>query len=64
MQSNKPILGGVNEAIEYQEKTVADLEDRLFMEPIRLAALSGTKQRILRRTIGGSNGEKVEESEA
>ena len=64
MQPKKTNLGGVNEAIEYQEKTVADLEDRLFMEQIRLAALSGTRQRILRRTICGSNGEKVEESGA
>ena len=64
MQPKKNNLGGVNEAIDDQEKTVVDLEDRLFLEQIRLAALSGTRQRILRSVMCGSHGEKVAETEA
>ena len=64
MQPKRDNLGGVNEAIEDQEKTVADLEDRLFLEQLRLAALSGSRQRMLRRTLCSTHGEKIEETEA
>lgn len=44
-------LTGLNLAIKHQEKRVKQLEDRLFLEQLRLASLKAARDRALRREI-------------
>ena len=48
---NSTELADMNRAADEQEKCVQELEDRLFLEQLRLAALKSARQRMLRRII-------------
>ena len=51
MSPKKAELSGINAALDYQEKTVKELEDRLFLEQIRLASLKAARESALRRSV-------------
>jgi hypothetical protein len=51
MSPKKAELLGINTALDYQEKTVKELENRLFLEQIRLASLKAARESALRRSV-------------
>jgi len=51
MPKKRNELAGVNIALGRQEKIVKELEDRLFLEQLRLAALNAARERALRQTM-------------
>lgn len=48
-------LGGLNLAISRQLKIIKELEDKLFLEQLRLSALKAARERALRREIMGTS---------
>ena len=58
MDSKERELAGLNIAIERQGKILKELEERLFLEQIRLASLKATRERALRGEILLSNGDE------
>ena len=48
-------LAGLNLAIERQEKIVKGLEERLFLEQLRLASLRAARETALRQEILSSD---------
>lgn len=54
-------LGGINLAIDRQQKIVKELEDRLFLEQLRLAALNAARERALRQTMLSDNQEAADD---
>ena len=44
-------LAALNSIIGREEKLVKQLEERLFLEQVRLASLKATRERILRQGI-------------
>jgi len=49
-------LAVLNSIIDREEKLIEQLEERLFLEQLRLASLKATRERTLRQEIT-SNGE-------
>lgn len=53
-------LGSINRLVESQEHTVRELEERLFLEQLRLASLRSTMQRVLRCSMGSISNTEAE----
>ena len=51
MGSEEVELAGINQAIERQEKIMKELEDKLFVEQLRLAGLKAARSRALHHAL-------------